>query len=278
MTIPEAVEIAGFSSAKGACKLAIENEFVPDDLTELRCTNTELGVGDEWSIVVNAQAGDLGASATFRAEVSNKEAETNSSNNYSSATVQISGDPAADLVVRPGVLDENPDDLSEFFITLFIDNDGPSIAHNVQLTAERGVFAAALLELSELYEGDDSERVDCDPGSCTLDLGTIAVNATREVYLECYSETGNTSVLFTAVANEPDPDGTNNHKIPYFEPATPGAGSQQAKQQILEQPRPLQSPTALLGTISSLFPRAAVTPFGERDFRRMYKSPAAPSG
>ncbi len=119
-----------YSSAKGACERKGGKSplpFLPDERTEVQCELAEMAVREEWIINVNGRAGLLGTTAGNKAEVGIREADTEPSNNYGSRSVDISGNPAADVDVRPRSLSDplsvGPGG-SNHVVSVYVENNG----------------------------------------------------------------------------------------------------------------------------------------------------------
>ena len=243
---PAIIKLSDILKSKGECEQKEDpNPFAPVARIEVLCELPLMKAGEEWDIEVVGEAGSLEAKAESNAEVRIQQADTNRSNNSSRAVVRLSGDAAADVVVRPVLLLVGADG-SGHTVVLRVDNNGPSAATNVQLTVEPGVAV-----LSELLEPGNGQRGDCGGGeSCTLGLGTMSPGGGTVASLAFNSNAESISIIFRVAASEPDPDPTNN--LFSFQQPLPkvvtkvalGVGSAPAKLQTLEQPVPILPPPA----------------------------------
>ncbi len=240
-SIHPAIELRSFLMSKGECERTDPPLFA-NDRTEVRCKLPKMTLKEEWDIDVIGLAGLLEAKAVNKAEVFIQQAETEPSNNQAEHSIELSGDAAADVAVRLAFFGRQA---SGYQVQLFVSNDGPSKATNVQLTVE----ALAGIDLSKL-ESFSSDFVgegvaDCGgEGSCTLSIGTIGSGEIKLARLTFSSNAENISIDFQANASRPpDPDRENN-QFRFDRQVALGAGSQRAKLQILEQPSPILPPPA----------------------------------
>ena len=170
-------------------------------------------------------------------------------------------------------------------------NSGPSAAANVQLTAESDgdVNLSELVGLENAWFRDE-QSADCGGGrSCTLDLGSFGRGDTRNVVLKFNSNADSISIVFQANASfPPDPDPTDN-RLDFRQAASEGRDTSRLGRRLSTtettdsgvagpDPSPARrgDQQRRRAQFSTRFPRAAGTPFGARDFRRLCGLPKMP--